>query len=249
MDGESKCPVCRATFTPKRRSSGGLTGFCSITCANKSRSKVEVREISCDRCGSVFSAKPDHGVWPKFCSRKCFCASAHFGSCSHCGKRYRKKSGAVETHKFCSRTCQRRSNIKGRTRACENCKCEFVDYTTKRNTRHCSVACRNMAMVGPSSPAWRGGWYQDNTGRVVINTSSSRCSYVREHRLVAARIIGRPLRRTEICLHIDGNTRNNDPSNLFLYSTISEWKTSAANGLHPSESNLVPLTYVGTDTQ
>ena len=35
-----------------------------------------------------------------------------------------------------------------------------------------------------------------------------------EHRVVAERVLGRPLIRGEIVHHIDGNKRNNDPSNL-----------------------------------
>ena len=35
-----------------------------------------------------------------------------------------------------------------------------------------------------------------------------------EHRIVAEHILGRPLDRKEIVHHIDGNKRNNDPSNL-----------------------------------
>lgn len=35
-----------------------------------------------------------------------------------------------------------------------------------------------------------------------------------EHRVVAERMLGRPLQRGEIVHHIDGDRRNNDPSNL-----------------------------------
>ena len=36
------------------------------------------------------------------------------------------------------------------------------------------------------------------------------------HRIVAEQILGRPLKRDEIVHHIDGNKRNNDPSNLMV---------------------------------
>ena len=36
------------------------------------------------------------------------------------------------------------------------------------------------------------------------------------HRIVAERILGRPLKPGEIVHHIDGNKRNNDPSNLMI---------------------------------
>lgn len=35
-----------------------------------------------------------------------------------------------------------------------------------------------------------------------------------EHRVVAEQILGRPLKSDEVVHHIDGNKRNNDPSNL-----------------------------------
>ena len=36
------------------------------------------------------------------------------------------------------------------------------------------------------------------------------------HRIVAEQILGRPLESSEIVHHIDGNKRNNDPSNLMV---------------------------------
>lgn len=36
------------------------------------------------------------------------------------------------------------------------------------------------------------------------------------HRVVAEQILGRPLKEGEIVHHIDGNKRNNDPSNLMV---------------------------------
>ncbi len=36
------------------------------------------------------------------------------------------------------------------------------------------------------------------------------------HRVVAEQMLGRPLQKGEIVHHIDGNKRNNDPSNLMV---------------------------------
>jgi hypothetical protein len=46
--------------------------------------------------------------------------------------------------------------------------------------------------------------------------------YVSEHRLVMEKKIGRRLRDGEVVHHVDGDTANNDPSNLELFSSHSE---------------------------
>ncbi|MBD5087039.1 MAG: hypothetical protein HDT32_06780 [Clostridiales bacterium] len=48
--------------------------------------------------------------------------------------------------------------------------------------------------------------------------------YVAEHRDVASRKIGRPLRPNEVVHHRDGNKRNNRPSNLQVMSRARHWK-------------------------
>ena len=42
------------------------------------------------------------------------------------------------------------------------------------------------------------------------------------HRVVAEQVIGRPLLPGEVVHHIDGNKRNNDPSNLMVFASQSE---------------------------
>jgi len=42
------------------------------------------------------------------------------------------------------------------------------------------------------------------------------------HRVIAEMIIGRPLNKHEVVHHIDGNKRNNDPSNLKVFTTQNE---------------------------
>jgi hypothetical protein len=47
--------------------------------------------------------------------------------------------------------------------------------------------------------------------------NSGRGSHVMEHRLVMARMLGRPLTTRELVDHMDGDKLNNEPSNLRLY--------------------------------
>lgn len=55
--------------------------------------------------------------------------------------------------------------------------------------------------------------------RDPLNIMRDARGYVWEHRLVMARHIGRPLTRTEVVHHIDGNKQNNDISNLMLFAS------------------------------
>jgi len=42
------------------------------------------------------------------------------------------------------------------------------------------------------------------------------------HRIVAEEILGRPLKKGEVVHHIDRDKRNNDPSNLMIFSSQAE---------------------------
>lgn len=72
---------------------------------------------------------------------------------------------------------------------------------------------------GPKNGNWKGGRTITSHGyvliRVGINHPLADCrGYAYEHRLVAARKIGRRLRRGEIAHHKDENKRNNARRNL-----------------------------------
>ena len=42
------------------------------------------------------------------------------------------------------------------------------------------------------------------------------------HRVVAEATLGRPLTKSEVVHHIDGNKRNNNPSNLMVFPTQAD---------------------------
>jgi hypothetical protein len=87
------------------------------------------------------------------------------------------------------------------------------------DARFCSQPCIWKAVKGPEFNA-----------RIARETAQARAdkrrgtgtkwyikiNYRHEHRIVAEKMLGRPLRRGEIVHHIDENKHNNDPSNLMV---------------------------------
>jgi len=63
--------------------------------------------------------------------------------------------------------------------------------------------------------ATRGTGYQHSAGYHCIGDRLV-------HRDIAAKKIGRPLRRGEVVHHIDGNRRNNHPDNLHVFASQAE---------------------------
>jgi len=68
-------------------------------------------------------------------------------------------------------------------------------------------------MSGEKSPAWKGGSFLKNGYRLIYVGNNK---YELEHRVIASRALGRPLRRGECVHHIDGNTVSNRNSNLLV---------------------------------
>ncbi len=68
---------------------------------------------------------------------------------------------------------------------------------------------------GPDNPSWKGGRTIDTHGYVRIRIDGK---YVKEHRDVMEKMLGRKLDSSEQVHHRDGNRQNNDPSNLELRS-------------------------------
>lgn len=65
-----------------------------------------------------------------------------------------------------------------------------------------------------------------------------------EHRVVAEKMLGRPLRKGEVVHHIDGDKRNNDPSNLWVFASQREhamWHKLFGEGVVPNEARLAQL--------
>ena len=80
---------------------------------------------------------------------------------------------------------------------------------------------------GSKNHNWKGGRKIDSQGYVNIympeHPSSNRYGYIFEHRLIAERVLGRPLRKNEVVHHIDGDKQNNKNSNLLICERWYHW--------------------------
>jgi hypothetical protein len=91
---------------------------------------------------------------------------------------------------------------------------------------------------GKNNPAWKGGRMIDKTGYVLIlmpdHPEANRHGYIREHRLVMERMIGRLLLPAEVVHHKDDDRQNNSPDNLELFATNAEHLAATLKGRRPA---------------
>lgn len=84
---------------------------------------------------------------------------------------------------------------------------------------------------GNKNPSWNGGRIADKSGYILVHMpnhpNANSGGYVREHRLIAEKVLGRYLLESEVVHHKDDNPANNDPGNLVVYGD---------NGLHLADT-------------
>lgn len=91
---------------------------------------------------------------------------------------------------------------------------------------------KNFSME--KNPNWKGGIKKNSNGYILVKLSKNDIyfpmtkngGYVRLHRLVMAKSLGRCLKTEEIVHHVDGNLENNKKENLKLFKNNGEHTSS-----------------------
>jgi len=73
--------------------------------------------------------------------------------------------------------------------------------------------------VGDRNPNWQGGRSRDAAGYITLRFNGKE---IREHRVIAERLIGRPLSNEEVVHHKNGNRADNRPENIEICQSHSE---------------------------
>lgn len=88
----------------------------------------------------------------------------------------------------------------------------FLNKLWRRYPKNfCSKLCSIKYYVGDKSWNYKNGRVEGEYARILVDGK-----YIREHRYLMEKVIGRKLNKGEVVHHIDGNSRNNSISNLAL---------------------------------
>lgn len=222
-----KCSTCNKVFFSKN---SVVRKVCSKICLNTYQSKFQVGENAnswkggfinkqCLICNKDFSDYPSVMRDKKTCSKECY---RIYKSKFHTGQKAANWRGG---------------NIK---KECEICsKTFFVTRAISNKRRFCSRKCdgkyKSLNYTGVSAARYKKGYCFDTRGYKTIlmpdHPFCPRTKYVREHRLVMEKHIGRFLKKEEIVHHINGIKTDNRIENLKLYSNHSDHMRECHNNI------------------
>ena len=235
------CEQCGVVYTAHKRGQR----FCGKSCsglAHGAKLMVAHTARTCPGCGVVWSAPPSNPS--QYCSKTCIFDSGRWGKpvereCLTCGAMFTVSPRKVGH--YCSRQCAHAGLAKGDvTKVCASCGDGFTVPLGRADEATCSHACRDAYFLRDRHHAWKGGEVLQNARPYRrLDREGYQAKYEGEHRLIAAREIGRPIQRGEVVLCIDGNNENLAPSNLFLLPNQTEFGLLRSGAWEwPTTSNL-----------
>lgn len=131
--------------------------------------------------------------------------------------------------------------VYGKIIKCANQSCGMDCFGTnyqilKGNRHYCSLKCKTTL---ENHPNWKNGVRIEN-GYITIKNNlhphSVSRGYVREHRLIIEKVIGRYLHTVEVVHHINKIKTDNRLENLMVFDNHSSHKTYEQGGDIPPES-------------
>jgi hypothetical protein len=223
------CVFCGVTFTAHSKAQR----FCTKKCASNERAKLSAEKThtirECPGCSKLWSAAQSNPS--QYCSKECIFESGKWvkprdSNCGVCRKLFKANYRRVreDWELFCSHECASIAlKAEKIEKQCVCCGKQFMIYES-RNGVTCSIECRTKYFIRDRNPHWLGGLIdQGNRAYRRIDRLGYTSQYEGEHRLVAAREIGRQLQRGEVVLCLDKDNNNHDPKNLYLCPNMKEF--------------------------
>jgi len=165
-------------------------------------------------------------------------------TCEGCGKVTYRYPSQISKHSFCSRVCARRFN---------GARMHFYNQTDNPMNQKREVPETTVKSASPRTASGHirpqntsAGWSQEKREAVRRREQMNKgpckpSTYPKyhgrhEHRVVAEKMLGRPLRPGEVVHHINGDKHDNRSENLMVFS--SQQEHVAYHAAHPEESGV-----------
>lgn len=170
-------------------------------------------EIECEYCFKLFNRKPSAIKAVNYCSKECRHKDKYaVCTCDNCGKEFERHKSQILENTFCSRKCAK-----------PFLSAKMSDMNEELNPSRMTDEVREKVRLGHLGKGF-GKSYPKLYG-------------VHEHRVVAAKMLGRPLEAGEVVHHIDEDVRNNHPLNLMVFASQAEHARYHKNEIHNPELN------------